>query len=148
LTGLPAGVSHHFVLNNTILFDNRIPPIGFTNAAFELVQAKPVGYTYEDGQYWDDTQFALPKDAVQALVTLYYQTTSKEYIEFLLNENTTDDRGQIAFDQWVMHGKSAPAEMDMALIDLVPSIPGDFDGDGTVDVPDLLFLLAAWGPCP
>ncbi|MEE8154935.1 MAG: hypothetical protein V3T53_08225 [Phycisphaerales bacterium] len=147
LTGLPAGVSHHFVLNNTFLFDNRIPPIGFTNAAFELVQAKPVGYTYDDGQYWDDTQFAIPKAAVQAVVTLYYQTTSKEYIEFLLNENTTDDRGQIAFDQWVLHGKSAPAEMDMGVIDLAPSIPGDLNGDGTVGAADLLILLANWGPC-
>ncbi len=25
---------------------------------------------------------------------------------------------------------------------------GDLDGDGTVGVPDLLALLAAWGPCP
>ncbi len=148
LTGLPAGESRHFVLNNTILFDNRIPPIGFTNAAFELIQADPVGYTYEDGQYWDDTQFPLPKGAVQAVVTLYYQTTSKEYIEFLLNENTTDDRGQVAFDQWVLHGKSAPLDMDMAVIDLVPSIPGDLNDDGVVGVADLLILLANWGPCP
>ncbi len=26
--------------------------------------------------------------------------------------------------------------------------PGDIDGDGLVGVPDLLTLLAAWGPCP
>ena len=117
------------------------------HAAFELVQAEPVGYTYADAQHWDDTQFAIPNAAVQAVVTLYYQTTSKEYIEFLLNENTTDDRGQIAFDQWVLHGKSAPAEMDMGVIDLTPAIPGDLDGDGVVGAADLLILLASWGPC-
>ena len=147
LTGLPVGESHHFALSNVVLLDNRIPPIGFTNAAFELVQAEPVGYTYADDQHWDDTQFPLPKGAAQAVVTLYYQTTSKEYIEFLLNENTTDDRGQIAFDQWVLHGKSAPAEMDMGVIDLTLGIPGDLNGDGVVGAADLLILLASWGPC-
>jgi hypothetical protein len=30
----------------------------------------------------------------------------------------------------------------------LPMIPGDLDGDGDVDVGDLLGLLAAWGPCP
>ena len=33
-TGLEAGPSFHFALNNTILLDNRIPPRGFTRAAF------------------------------------------------------------------------------------------------------------------
>ena len=32
--GLPPGPSFHFSLNDTILFDNRIPPRGFTNAGF------------------------------------------------------------------------------------------------------------------
>ena len=27
-------------------------------------------------------------------------------------------------------------------------IPGDLNGDGAVDIDDLLILLAAWGPCP
>ncbi len=30
---------------------------------------------------------------------------------------------------------------------LLPSIPGDVDGDGIVGITDLLALLAAWGPC-
>ena len=29
-----------------------------------------------------------------------------------------------------------------------PPCPADLDGDGVVAVPDLLALLAAWGPCP
>jgi hypothetical protein len=49
LTGIPAGESFHFAINNVWLKDNRIPPIGFTNAAFESVQAAPVDYTYADG---------------------------------------------------------------------------------------------------
>ena len=30
----------------------------------------------------------------------------------------------------------------------VPSVPGDFDGDGHVGTSDLLSLLADWGSCP
>ncbi len=96
LTGLPPGESFHFLLNNVVLLDNRIPPIGFTNAAFEAVQAEPVGYSYPDGQHWDDTFFAIPAGAAEAVVTVYYQSTSKEYIEFLRDTNMTDNRGQIA----------------------------------------------------
>jgi hypothetical protein len=42
-----------------------------------------VGATYADGQYWDETTYTVPKSAMSAVVTLYYQTSSKEYIDFL-----------------------------------------------------------------
>ena len=71
------------MLNDTVYFDNRIPPRGFTNAAFEAVQSPPVAYSYADSQYWDDTKYIFPPEAASVRVTLYYQTTSKEYIEFL-----------------------------------------------------------------
>ena len=32
--------------------------------------------------------------------------------------------------------------------DRAGSGPPDFDGNGSVGVPDLLALLADWGPCP
>ena len=146
-TGLPEGASFHLILNNTVLFDNRIPPIGYTQSAFEAIQAAPVEHIYADGQHWDDTLYAIPADAAEAVVTLWYQTTSKEYIEFLLNENVTDDRGAIAHEQWVLHGKSAPVDMDSAVIALDPVVPGDVDGDGIVNVVDLLVILGNWGAC-
>jgi hypothetical protein len=148
-TGLSSGKSFHLVLNNVVLSDNRIPPLGFTNAAFEAIQSAPVDYSYEDGQHWDDTEYAIPKNAAQAVVTLYHQTTTKEYIEFLRDANVTDDKGQIAYDQWVIGGMSAPMVMDSAMIDLGDSepIPGDVNGDGVVDVSDLLLMIGDWGPC-
>jgi hypothetical protein len=148
-TGLNAGESFHLVLNNVVLSDNRIPPKGFTNAAFEAVLAQPVNYTYEDGQHWDDTLYEIPENAVQAVVTLYHQTTTKKYIEFLRDANVTDDKGQIAYDQWVLGGKSAPMVMDNVMIDLgdVEPIPGDVNGDGVVNVTDLLLMIGDWGPC-
>ncbi|HEY9077980.1 MAG TPA: PQQ-dependent sugar dehydrogenase [Anaerolineaceae bacterium] len=80
---LEAGPSFHFVLNNTIYKDNRIPPRGFTNAAYNAPGMQPVGVTYNDGQYWDTTTYPLPSNTERLLVYLYYQTASKEYIDFL-----------------------------------------------------------------
>ncbi len=110
-TGVPEGNSFHVVLNNKRFFDNRIPPRGFTNAAFDAFDGEPVGQAYADGQYWDDVVYPVGPEAVQAEVTLYYQTASREYIEFLRDENTTNAAGNILFDLWEQHNKSLPVEM-------------------------------------
>jgi hypothetical protein len=140
LTGKPSGPGFHFAINNTWFLDNRIPPRGFTNAAFASVQAAPVGYSYADGQYWDDTLYEIPPGSARAEVRVFFQTTSREYIEFLRDQNTTNNTGQVAYDQWVLHGRSAPALMDLAAIDL-PACPGDVNGDGVIDFNDLLEFL-------
>ena len=91
--------------------------MGFSNAAFTGVQAPSVpANLYADGQYWDDTLFALPTGARSADVTVYYQTSSKEYMEFLLNQNTTNTAGQTAYNQWVAKGKSAPVQVQLATL--------------------------------
>jgi hypothetical protein len=112
--GTIPGKSFHFVLNDTVYSDNRIPPRGFTNSGFESVQSEPVAYTYEDGQYWDDTSYRLPQESDSVVVTLYYQTTSKEYVEFLRDENRTNSAGQDLYDAWVAQGKGPPAVMATA----------------------------------
>jgi len=147
-TGVPVGPSFHLTLNNVILKDNRIPPIGFTNANFQAVRAQPVAHTYADGQYWDDTNFTIPRGATEAVVTLYYQTTSKEYIEFLLNENVTNLAGLNAYDRWDARGRSAPVDMDVVILSLGALKTGDLNHDGVVNVQDLLGVIAQWGPCP
>jgi hypothetical protein len=111
LLGLPAGPSFHFVLNDSIYSDNRIPPRGFTNAAFDAIQSGPVDHAYADGQYWDDTYYSLPNTAKQVTVTLWYQALSKEYVDFLKAENTTDSRGDDLYDMWVANGRGAPVIM-------------------------------------
>jgi Cytochrome c554 and c-prime len=109
--GLPAGKSFHLVLNNVVLHDNRIPPRGFTNAAFAAFDAGPVGASYADGQHWDDVTYAVGADAAGAAVTLWYQTASREYVEFLRDEDRTTANGALLHDLWEQHGKSEPVAM-------------------------------------
>jgi hypothetical protein len=140
--GLSPGESFHFVLNDTIYMDNRIPPRGFTNAAFEQIQSPPVHYEYADGQYWDDTNYVLPSSATSATVTLYYQTTTKEYVEFLRDENHTNTAGQAFYDAWVAHGRGAPIAMAQATTSV--QVTGVGDGEN----PLVGFGLAPARPNP
>jgi hypothetical protein len=144
-TGLPEGVNLHLALANKKYKDNRIPPRGFTNAAFAAAGCPPVAYAYADGQYWDDTFFAVPAGTAQAVVSVWYQTTSREYVEFLRDANVTDSTGQTLYALWESLGKSAPVNMDTASIQLQPANPADLNGDGVVNGADLGQLLGNWG---
>jgi hypothetical protein len=124
IPGVPDSTLFHFVLNNTVIKDNRIPPRGFTNAAYEAFGGPPVAYTYADSQYWDDTRYLIPPGAVTAEVTLYYQSASKEFVEFLRDENTTNTKGQEMYDLWNNNGKCPPEMMDTLTIDLTPTVAG------------------------
>jgi len=119
--GLIPGPSFHFILNDSIYSDNRIPPEGFTNAAFEEHLASPVGYIYADGQYWDITEYLLPAGVTEVSVILYYQTASKEYITFLRDENIGNDFdwnnwGDSLYSVWDRRGKSMPVLMESVSI--------------------------------
>jgi hypothetical protein len=88
-----------FVLMNYIKKDNRIPPKGYKKEAFAkdgafIIPFDPKDTDYADGQYWDITpySFILPPDAkgpLQITATLWYQSFSREYIQFL-NEHDAE----------------------------------------------------------
>ena len=118
-TGLAADTPFHLVLSNAVRFDNRIPPRGFAVAPFAAAGAAPVGAPYADGQFWDDTVYAIPDGARRAEVALSYQTTTREYAEFL-RDTATDGTGQRAYDGWVARGRSAPVVMSEGTTGLVP----------------------------
>jgi len=143
LVGEPNGPSFHFVLNNKVYKDNRIPPRGFTNDAFEDFGGAPADYSYEDGQYWDETTYDIPPGAVSAQVTLYYQSTSKEFIEFLRDKNTTDTTGQQMYDLWSDHDKCPPEVMQT--VSITSLLPADLDGNGGVDFKDLAIFASYYG---
>ncbi len=84
------GESFHFVLNNTVLKDNRIPPRGYKVPAFARPGLEPVGASYADDQYWDETIYVLPAETERVTAILYYQTASKEYVDFLRTNGGVD----------------------------------------------------------
>ena len=161
ITGLPAGVSFHFVLSDTIYYDNRIPPRGFTNVNFDSIQSPPVGYAYTDGQYWDETIYQLPfiPDSVEGI--LYYQTTSKEYVEFLRDNDSTSvligglHAGQKMYDLWNNNGKSAPEVMNDSIWSVgttywTGAVSRDWDvsGNWTDGIPPSSTITAVIPPTP
>ncbi|MEB2284902.1 MAG: hypothetical protein B6D46_12270 [Polyangiaceae bacterium UTPRO1] len=130
LTGLPAGPTTHMALADTIEKDNRIPPRGFTNAAYEAAGAPIVGAQYADGQYWDDARFPIPVGAVRAAVSLHYQSTPRHYIEALRDGNVTDATGATLHELWSTTGRGAPilmASAETALVAPVCSSDGECD---------------------
>jgi hypothetical protein len=106
-----AGPSFHFVLNDVIGKDNRIPPRGFNEAAFAGHLDAPVGAHYAEGQYWDQVEFDLLPGTEQVEARLMYQSVSWEYLKFLVEENKTDTWGKQLYESWEATGKCPPEEI-------------------------------------
>lgn len=130
----------HFVRNNCIAIDNRIPPAGFTGGTD--LETRPVNYTYPETSmdsgvlvHWDDSTYSIPipvgaVDPITVEATLYFQTTSKEYVEFLwdqaVDNNFPDDclprttgsvnmsRGELLYDLWNTYDRAPPVDMGTA----------------------------------
>lgn len=91
----------HFVLATRRYKDNRIPPKGFdiTQAAERLIEPVDHGVVspgmFTPDEYaggYDDVALNIPAGADKVVVALYYQSTSREYVEFLRDEiNGTAD---------------------------------------------------------
>jgi hypothetical protein len=103
LASQPAGSyqdTFHFALNNVVTRDNRIPPYGMQYDLAKKRNVLPVpadqygnpgaGGVY---QYWDqvDLNALKPENAVSAAITLLYQGTTWEYIQFLDEANNGTD---------------------------------------------------------
>lgn len=136
--GMNGGKSFHFALNDSVYKDNRIPPMGFTNAAFAAFGGPPVdpevvGERYADGQYWDTAEYLLPAETRSVRATLRYQSTSKEYVEFLRDENTTNGAGDVMHQAWVDHGRAAPVTMAADSMEVAPgALPDDPGAPGPI----------------
>lgn len=126
---VPHGSYHetfHFVLNNYVAKDNRIPPYGMEYDVAKTRNALPVpANQYSDpgpgGTYnnWDTVNLNPPLDAEFADITLYYQGTSWEYIQFLWKANNGTNaflgqEGVNMLDAWVKTGMVPPFAMATA----------------------------------
>ncbi len=141
--GVAPGTGFHLALSNTVEKDNRIPPRGFRRAAYEAIGAAPQGAAYADGQHWADTSYRIPPRAEKAEVILYFETTTRGYIEFL--RDTDPDgaagAGARAFAQWLNHAR--PVVLDARQLGLDPvagsttttstTLPGCADDRGCDD---------------
>lgn len=129
LATLPPGTvreTFHFILNNTVVADNRIPPYGFLRSEAVARNAQPVPATQygnppANGTYahFDDVTLSPPPGATRAEIELLYQTASWEYIQFLrlANPGTSPflaTAGQELFDAYRNTGGSAPEVMTKA----------------------------------
>ncbi len=125
----------HFVLNNTVAKDNRIPPYGMTYNEARQRNALPVpvdqyGSPAPGGafNYWDEITLNPPTGSAYAEIKLLYQPTSWEYIQFLYLANN----GQNAFlaneginllDAWLNTGMAEPHVMSTATWGSAPPPP-------------------------
>lgn len=115
-TGLPAGVTTHMALADTIAKDTRIPPRGFNNARFAEGGAPVVGISYGDGEHWHEQQVTMPANTARVEARLYYQSLTRHYIEALRDGNVTDHWGDTLHALWDATGQGAPIEMTTATL--------------------------------
>jgi hypothetical protein len=148
----------HFVRNDCVALDNRIPPAGFTGGAD--IETRPVNYVYPETSpgsgilvNHDDTGYSvtIPAAAAGAIsieATLRYQTTSDDYVEFLLAEAVDNDfpddciprstgppnasRGELLSDMWNRYDRAPPVPMASAAASVTVVLFADgFESGGT-----------------
>ena len=133
----------HFVLNNKVVKDTRIPPYGMAYDESLTRSILPVpatqygdpgpGGTYD---YWDEVILNPPPGAVTAQIQLMYQPTSWEYIQFLDHANDGSvpflaNEGVNMLDAWLNTGMAAPHVMASTTWEAL-----DEDEDGVPDGAD------------
>ncbi|MBT8146029.1 MAG: hypothetical protein KJN90_04205, partial [Gammaproteobacteria bacterium] len=131
LAAMPTGTSlptFHFVLNNTVISDNRIPPYGMNAEEARRRNAAPVSedtnevYIVDDNgnyPYYDLVDLNPPVGAVSADIELLYQPTSWEYIQFLnlANDGSSEflgSEGDNMLEAWLSTGMAEPFVMTSA----------------------------------
>lgn len=135
--------SFHFVLNNYIAKDTRIPTYGMSYDESVKRNILPVPATQYGNpaaggtfNYWDEVPLNPPAGAVSANIQLLYQPTSWEYIQFLNRANTGSiptlaSEGANLLDAWLNTGMAAPHVMASTTW-----TPPDTDDDGIIDPND------------
>jgi hypothetical protein len=113
----------HFVLNDKVVKDNRIPPYGMSRDEASRRNALPVpasqygnpgpGGAYD---YWDSVLLDPPATAVSATIQLLYQPASWEHVQFLYlaNDGQSSFLGQQGvnlLDAWLNTGMAEPYVM-------------------------------------
>ncbi len=112
--GQKGQAEEHIALHDMVIADTRIPPKGF-----EATQATmPTGeIDFSDGKggfkSFDEATFALTAPAgaagdVTLSARVYYQSMTREHVDFLKAENMTDGRGEDLATIFEATGEGAP----------------------------------------
>lgn len=144
------GESFHFVLNNTLAKDNRIPAWGtrYEDAVARNIVPVPAEQYGDPGpgeeyDYWDELVLDPPPGGHRAELSLLYQPTSWEYVQFLALANDGSvaflaDEGVNLRAAWLATGMAAPYAMATASWSAAVAACSDGldnDGDGGADHP-------------
>ena len=141
-------VSFHLLRNNTWLVDSRIPPKGSKKG----LETDPVGdrYSLLPDQTWpnfDAVSYGFPgttvvdvtpedagDDVMTLSVRLLYVINTPEYVQFLADENATNEAGQAVADLFAGLGPVVPLELaawsnTVPLRGLMLPAPGSSSGE-------------------
>jgi len=124
-----AAETFHFVLNNLVLGDSRIPPYGMDYDSAQQRNVLPVPATPYGGtpggvyQHWDELLLNTPSTATRSSVALKYQPTSWEYIQLLHlandgSEAFLQNEGNNLLDAWARHRHGRPAQHGQHRLDV------------------------------
>jgi hypothetical protein len=163
LVAQPAGTyreTFHFVLNNKVAKDDRIPPYGMAYDEARVRNTLPVpanqyGSPGPGGTYngFDHVDLNPPVGAASATIVLLYQPTSWEYVQFLYLANNRQNaflanEGAYLLEAWLNTGMAAPYTMAsttwQASIPAAPSNP--YPTPGQTNVPASAVL--SWNSQP
>ena len=126
LAAKPAGSyvkTFHFVLNDAVVHDNRIPPYGMSYDEARRRNVLPVpesqfGAPGPGGSFvhWDEVELVPPVGAAWADIGLLYQPTSWEYVQYLYLDNRRENaflanEGVNLLEAWRNTGMARPFEM-------------------------------------
>jgi predicted outer membrane repeat protein len=150
--GLHVGDGAHAVVRNSILWGNVdvTADAGDKMEPFQIAGSADVQHSiiqgldeYDGpGNLGDDPLFA-DNDGRLSAGSPAIDAGSNDFVP---PEIETDLDGNPRFVEGMGDGEKI---VDMGAFEFQGApIPGDLNGDGVVDVLDLLFLLDAWGPCP
>ncbi|KYF51205.1 hypothetical protein BE08_20485, partial [Sorangium cellulosum] len=127
----------HLALHDMIISDTRIPPKGFV-ASQTTQPTQEIDFSDGNGGYrnYDEASFTLtvPADASGAQTLsarVYYQSMTREYVEFLRSANVTDNKGEELMAIYEETGEAPPilVASEDAPIDL-GALPGTTGSNG------------------
>jgi uncharacterized membrane protein YgcG len=133
--GQAGEAEEHIALHDMVLSDSRIPPKGFQAS----ITTMPLGdIDFNDGtggyRHYDEATLSLTAPAgvtgTKVLsARVYYQSMTREYVEFLRDANTTSSHGEALYSIYQATGEAAPILIASAGVTV--SFGGDGGGGGS-----------------